>query len=420
MDTGRRDRPEVKTPRRKHPPTMPNRLIRPHGGELKELLVDTVRAAELKEASRDWPSWDLTDRQMRDLELLLNGGFSPLGGYMNRADYEAVRDGMRLADGTLWPIPITLDVTEKFAETLKGGTPGARPVAAPIATPVARPVTLRDPEGLLLAVLTVGDIWEADRTEEAQKVFGTTDPSHPGVDYLLNTANPIYVGGTLEGIQLPVHYDFARDRHTPRELREEFAELGWRSVVGFHTRSPMHRAQVELTLDAAKKAGANLLIHPVVRMTQSGDLDHYTRVRCYEAVLPRYPKFTAKLSLLDMAQRLAGPREALWHAIIRKNYGCTHFIVGQDHAGPGTDPQGNPFYGLYDAQELAKKHEEELGITILPIRMLVYVKERDEHLPVDEIPEGVTTWSISPGDLRARLDDGREIPDWFTYPEVAA
>jgi sulfate adenylyltransferase len=383
---------------------MPNRLIAPHGGELIDLLVSDARAAELKEAARDWPSWDLTDRQMRDLELLLNGGFSPLTGFMNRADYEAVRDGMRLADGTLWPIPSTLDVTTEFAVTLEAGVP----------------ITLRDPEGLPLAVLTVGDVWEADRKEEAEKVYGTTDTHHPGVDYLLNTANPMYVGGTLEGIQLPVHYDFIRDRHTPSELREEFAELGWRSVVGFHTRSPMHRAQVELTLKAAREAGANLLIHPVVRMTQSGDLDHYTRVRCYEAVLPRYPKFTAKLSLLDMAQRLAGPREAVWHAIIRKNYGCTHFIVGQDHAGPGTDIQGKGFYGLYDAQELAKEHEEELGIRILPIRMLVYVKERDEHLSIDQIPEGVTTWSISQNDLRARLDDGREIPEWFTYPEVGA
>jgi sulfate adenylyltransferase len=323
---------------------------------------------------------------------------------MNRTDYEAVRDGMRLADGTLWPIPINLDVTRAFAETLEPGSP----------------VTLRDPEGVLLAVLTVGDIWEPDRGEEAEKVYGTKDTKHPGVDYLLNLGNPVYVGGTLEGVQLPVHYDFTRDRQTPRELREEFARLGWRSVVGFHTRSPMHRAQVELTQKAAKEAGANLLIHPVVRMTQSGDLDHYTRVRCYEAVLPRYPKFTAKLALLDLAQRLAGPREALWHAIIRKNYGCTHFIVGQDHAGPGHDGTGNGFYGLYEAQDLAKEHESELGIGIIPIRMLVYVKERDEHLPVDEIPEGVTTWSISQNELRARLDDGREIPEWFTFPEVAA
>ncbi len=381
---------------------MTDRLIPPHGGELKEFLVDEDRADELKEASRDWPSWDLNDRQMRDLELLLNGGFSPLEGFMGRADYEGVRDHRRLADGTLWPIPITLDVSREVAEGVEPG----------------EPLALRDPEGVLMAVLTVTDIWEPDRTEEAEKVFGTTSTDHPGVDYLLTYSGPVYVGGTLEGIQLPAHYDFTGDRHTPRELREEFARLGWRQVVGFHTRSPMHKAQVELTLRAARQAQANVLVHPVVRMTQSGDLDHYTRVRCYEAVLARYPQFTAKLSLLDMAQRLAGPREALWHAIVRKNFGCSHFIVGQDHASPGADGDGRPFYGLYDAQQMAMEHEEELGIKILPFRMLVYVKERDEYLPVDEIPEGVTTWSISQDELRARLDDGREIPDWFTFPEV--
>jgi sulfate adenylyltransferase len=381
---------------------MQTRLIPPHGGTLKELLVDGPRSAKLKEASRDWPSWDLTDRQMRDLELLLNGGFSPLEGFMSRADYERVRDGMRLADGTLWPIPITLNVTSALAETLVSG----------------KPLALRDPEGVLLAVLDVEDVWEPDLSEEAEKVFGTTSLEHPGVEYLLNHTPPVCVGGTLQGIRLPVHYDFKHDRHTPRALREEFVRLGWRKVAGFHTRSPMHKAQVALTLKAAKEAGANLLIHPVVRMTQSGDLDHYTRVRCYDAVLPHYPQFTAKLSLLDMAMRLAGPREALWHAIIRKNFGCSHFIVGQDHAGPGADASGKSFYPLYQAQELAKAHEKELGVTILPVRMVVYVKERDEFLPVDEIPEGVTTWSISQTELKARLDDGREIPDWFTFPEV--
>jgi sulfate adenylyltransferase len=381
---------------------MPNRLISPHGGELKELVVDNRRAAELKESSRDWPSWDLTDRQMRDLELLLNGGFSPLEGFMNRGDYERVRDEMRLADGTLWPMPITLNVTEALAGALESG----------------KPMALRDPEGVLMAALAVRDVWEPDLEAEAAKVFGTTNPEHPGVDYLLNHTPPVCVGGTLEGIQLPAHYDFKHDRHTPRALREEFVRLGWRKVVGFHTRSPMHKAQIALTLRAAKDAGANLLIHPVVRMTQSGDLDHYTRVRCYDAVLPHYPQFTAKLSLLDMAMRLAGPREALWHAIIRKNFGCSHFIVGQDHAGPGSDSSGRPFYRLYEAQELTKAHEEELGVTILPVRMVVYVRERDEFLAVDEIPEGVTTWSISQAELKARLDDGREIPDWFTFPEV--
>ncbi len=381
---------------------MPNRLIPPHGGELKELLVDEARGEELREASRDWPSWNLSDRQVRDLELLMNGGFSPLTGFLNQAEYEGVRDRMRLPDGTLWPIPITLDLTRDVAENLVQG----------------EGLALRNPEGVLLAALRVGDVWEPDRSEEAEKVFGTISHGHPGVDHLLNHTDPVYVGGPVEGVEAPVHYDFKRDRHTPRQLREAFARLGWRKVVGFHTRHPMHRAQVELTLRAAREAQANLLIHPVVRMTQSGDLDHYTRVRCYEAVLPQYPQFTAKLSLLDMASRLAGPREALWHAIIRKNHGCTHFIVGQDHASPTVAPDGKPFYGLYEAQELLAKHQEELGMTMLPFRMLVYVKEKDEYLPVDEVPEGVTTWSMSAADLKARLDDGREIPEWFTFRSV--
>ncbi len=382
---------------------MANHLIPPHGGELKELLVGPSEAAELTEASRDWVSWDLTDRQMRDLELLLNGGFSPLTGFMGRRDYERVLDEMRLADGTLWPIPITLDVRSSVAECL---TPG-------------QPLALRDPEGVLLAALTVGDIWEPDRGLEAEKAFDCSSREHPGVAHLLDGSHPVYLGGELKGIRLPIHYDFKQYRLTPRQLREAFIRLGWRQVVGFHTRSPMHRAQVELTLRAARAAQANILVHPVVRMTQSGDLDHYTRVRCYEAVLSRYPQFTAKLSLLDMAPRLAGPREAVWHAIIRRNYGCSHLIVGQDHGSPGVDSKGEPFYGLYEAQEVVGRYEQELGVTILPFRMLVYVKDRDEHLPVDEMPEGVTTWSLSASDLKARLDDGREIPDWFTFPEVA-
>jgi sulfate adenylyltransferase len=382
---------------------MDDRLIPPHGGELIELIAEESRVAEIQAASLDWPSWSLSDRQVRDLELLLNGGFSPLTGFMDRAAYDGVRDRMRLPDGTLWPIPITLDVSREFAESLT----------------VGQQVALRDPEGVLLAGLTVNEVWEPDLVEEAEMVLGSKFPEHPGVDYLLNRTNPVYVGGPVEGVRLPVHYDFQRNRHSPRELRRDFERLGWRRVVAFHTRSPMHRAQVELTIRAAKEVQANLLIHPVGMMTQAGDLDHYTRIRCYEAVLPHYPQFTVRLSLLNLAMRLAGPREALLHAIVRKNHGCTHFIVGQDHAGPGLDSRGEPVYGMYEAQELFKKHEDELGVKMVPFRLLVYVREQDQHVPVDEIPEGVTTWSISNGELGERLADGREIPSWFTFPEVA-
>jgi len=381
---------------------MPKHLIPPHGGQLRELLVGSARASELRAASRDWDSWDLTDRQTRDLELLLHGAFSPLTGFLARTDYERVRDEMRLSDGTLWPVPVTLDVRPSLGEQLE----------------VGRPLALRDPEGVLLAVLAVEEIWEPELEEEAERVYGTANPDHPGVAHLLHRTHRVYVGGKVEGVQPPVHYDFTGFRNTPRQLREEFSRLGWRNVVGYHTRSPMHRAHVEMTLRATREVQANLLIHPVVRMTQAGDVDHYTRIRCYQAILSHYPPFTAKLSLLDMAPRLAGPREALWHAIIRKNYGCTHLIVGQDHASPGSDSKGTSFYGLYAAQDLLARHQEELGVAMVPFRMLVYVKEKDQYLPVDEIPEGVTTLSISGSDLRSRLDDGREIPEWFTFPGV--
>jgi sulfate adenylyltransferase len=378
-------------------------LIEPHGGTLVDLLADPERAAELKAASRDWLSWDLTPRQFCDLELLVNGGFSPLTGFMGRADHDAVCEGMRLADGTLWPIPITLDVPRELAAKLDAG----------------KTLALRDPEGVMLAALHVEELWEPDLAESARAVFGTTDAKHPGVAHLLQRTHPVFVGGRLEGVQLPVHYDFRSLRLTPAEVRAEFAREGWRRVVAFQTRNPMHRAHCELTLRAAKAAQANLLIHPTVGMTKPGDLDHYTRVRCYQAVLNRFPQHTVKLSLLPLAMRMGGPREALLHAIIRKNHGCTHFIVGRDHAGPGKDSQGKPFYGPYDAQEMLRRHQDELGVTMVPFQQLVYIEDQDTYMPVDEVPEGVRTLDISGTELRQRLNEGREIPAWFTFPEVA-
>ncbi|GIU83971.1 MAG: sulfate adenylyltransferase [Acidimicrobiales bacterium] len=382
---------------------MTDHLNPPHGGRLVDLIVDSDRAEELKKASVEWRSWDLTPRQLCDLELLCNGGFSPLQGFLTRADYEAVTDRMRLADGTLWPIPIVLDVDHRTAEEISTGDR----------------LALRDPEGVMLAVLEVQDVWEPDRSEEAQKVYGTTNPEHPGVRHLLEYTNPVYVGGQVEALQLPVHYDYPELRHTPAELRREFARLGWRRIVAFQTRNPMHRAHQELTLRAAAEVEANLLIHPVVGMTKPGDVDHYTRVRCYRALLPRYPRNTAMLSLLPLAMRMAGPREALWHAIIRKNYGATHLIVGRDHAGPGSDSDGVPFYGPYDAQEMLARHESELGVGMVPFKMMVYLPDEDRYVPEDEVPEGARTANISGTELRARLQRGAEIPSWFTFPEVA-
>jgi sulfate adenylyltransferase len=383
--------------------TSTSHLIPPHGGELVQLIASEKRAAELKVESREWPSWDLTARQLCDVELLLSGGFSPLRGFMKRGDYERVCNNMLLASGVLWPMPITLDVTEEFAKKL---TPGSSKIA------------LRDPEGVMLAVMDVEEVWQPDRKAEAESVFGTTSAVHPGVDYLLNKGNPWYVGGKLEGLQAPSHYDFKTIRLTPAELRTEFARLGWRRVVAFQTRNPMHRAHVELTFRAAKTVEANLLIHPSVGMTKPGDVDYFTRVRCYQLLLAKYPPGTVKLSLLPLAMRMGGPREAIWHALIRKNYGVTHFIVGRDHAGPGKDSDGKPFYGPYEAQELFKKHEKDIGVTMVPFSMMVYLENQDTYVPDNEVPAGARVLNLSGTDLRDRLNEGRDIPAWFTYPEV--
>jgi sulfate adenylyltransferase len=378
-------------------------LIAPHGGELVDLIAKPERAAELKAHSREWPSWDLTARQVCDLELLMSGGFSPLRGFMNRADYDGVCSKMRLASGVLWPIPITLDVSEDFAKSLK---PGSSKVA------------LRDPEGVMLAVLHVEEAWQPDLKAEAEAVFGSTSLAHPGVNYLLKLSGPWYVGGRIEGLQLPSHSDFRVLRLTPAELRTEFARQGWRRVVAFQTRNPMHRAHVELTLRAAKNVEASLLIHPSVGMTKPGDVDYFTRTRCYQLLLAKYPQGTVKLAMLPLAMRMGGPREAIWHALIRKNHGCSHFIVGRDHAGPGKDTDGKPFYGPYDAQEVYKKHEADIGVTMVPFQMMVYLADEDRYIPDNEVPKGSRVLDISGTELRRRLNEGSDIPAWFTYPEV--
>ena len=382
---------------------VPNLLPSPHGGELVNLIASRERASALQLESCEWPSWDLSPRQICDLELLLNGGFSPLRGFLSRADYESICDRMRLADGRIWPMPIILDVTDEFARTIG---PGAS-------------IALRDPEGVMLAALHVEELWQPDRRDEAMAVYGTTSPKHPGASYLLEQTNPWYVGGRLEGIQRPSHYDFRALRLSPAELRAEFVRLGWRRIVAFQTRNPMHRAHQELTLRAAKEVEASLLIHPSVGMTKPGDVEYYVRVRCYEALLSKYPKDTVKLSLLPLAMRMGGPREAIWHAIIRKNYGCSHFIVGRDHAGPGVDAGGKPFYGPYAAQELLETHQKEIGITMVPFQMMVYLEDKDFYVPEDQVPNASRVLNISGTELRARLSEGREIPAWFTFPEVA-
>ena len=369
---------------------------------IPELFVSADQVQALKAEAGSMPSWDLTARQACDLELLMNGGFFPLKGFNSQADYEGVVDKMRLADGTLWPMPITLDVSEKFAE---GIAPGSR-------------IALRDAEGVILAVMTVSDKWTPNKAHEAAQVFGADDLAHPAVNYLHNIAGPIYLGGPIQGLQAPVHYDFKSRRDTPNELRAYFKKLGWEKVVAFQTRNPLHRAHQELTFRAAREAQANLLIHPVVGMTKPGDVDHFTRVRCYEAVLDKYPQSTTTMSLLNLAMRMAGPREAVWHGLIRRNHGVTHFIVGRDHAGPGKNSAGQDFYGPYDAQTLFTQYESEIGVKMVDFKHMVYVQEKPSYYPANEVPEGCTTLDISGTELRRRLREGLDIPEWFSFPEV--
>ncbi len=373
-----------------------------HLAPVPELYVSYESAQKLKVEAGNLVSHDLTERQVCDLELLMNGGFFPLKGFLSEADYNSVVETMRTADGHLWPIPVTLDVSEAFAAKVE----------------VGQDIALRDQEGVILATMTVTDKWVPNKAKEAEHVFGADDLAHPAVNYLHNKAGKVYLGGPVTGIQQPVHYDFKARRDTPNELRAYFRKMGWTRIVAFQTRNPLHRAHQELTFRAAREAQANLLIHPVVGMTKPGDVDHFTRVRCYEAVLDKYPSSTTHLSLLNLAMRMAGPREALWHAIIRKNHGLTHFIVGRDHAGPGKNSAGKDFYDPYAAQELVREHQKEIGIEMVDFKQMVYVLEKAQYYPIDEVPENSTVLDISGTELRRRLREGLEIPDWFSFPEV--
>jgi len=371
---------------------------------IPELYVSYESAQKLKVEAGHLPSWDLTPRQICDLELLMNGGFNPLKGFLSEVDYNGVVDKMRLADGTLWPMPITLDVSEAFSAQIEPG----------------QDIALRDQEGVILAIMSISDKWVPNKAHEAEQVYGADDLAHPAVNYLHHQAGPVYLGGPITGIQQPVHYDFKMRRDTPNELRAFFRKMGWRKVVAFQTRNPLHRAHQELTFRAAREAQANLLIHPVVGMTKPGDVDHFTRVRCYEAVLDQYPSSTTTMSLLNLAMRMAGPREAVWHGLIRKNHGCTHFIVGRDHAGPGKNSQGVDFYGPYDAQTLFKEHEAEIGLQMVDFKHMVYVQEKAQYYPANEVPDGGTVLDISGTELRRRLREGLDIPEWFSFPQVVS
>ncbi|HVF57355.1 MAG TPA: bifunctional sulfate adenylyltransferase/adenylylsulfate kinase [Pyrinomonadaceae bacterium] len=378
-------------------------LIAPYGGRLADLLVADDEREELAARAASLPRLQLTARNVCDLELLATGGFSPLERFMNRADYERVLEEMRLAGGALFPIPVTLTVGRDADVGL------------------GREVALADQHNNLLALMRVEDVFEWDREREARAAYGTNDLRHPLVAEM-NSWGDLCISGELRVLQLPRYYDFRHLRLTPAQVREKLSALGNRNVVAFQTRNPLHRAHEELTARAAREVDGTLLLHPVVGMTKPGDIDHFTRVRSYKVLAERYyDPARMTLALLPLAMRMAGPREALWHALIRRNFGANHLIVGRDHASPGRDSQDRPFYGPYDAQELVARHSEELGVRPMPFSELLYIPEEDRYEEVSRIPEGKRTASISGTEVRENyLQRGRQLPQWFTRPEVAS
>jgi len=382
--------------------TLHPELIAPYGGKLINLLVRGEERDEVIRKASHLPSIQLSSRSLCDIELLATGAFSPLDRFMGKADYTRVLEDMRLADGTLFPIPITLPIAVQPDQ-------------------VGKEIALRSPSNELIAVLLVEELFEWDLTFEALQVFGTTDVRHPLVAEMASWAK-LYVSGPLKVLNLPKHYDFPEFRRTPEEVRKALRAMGYANVVAFQTRNPIHRAHEELTKRAADQVRGALLIHPVVGLTKPGDIDHYTRVRAYKVLVEKYYDGSRTiLSLLPLAMRMAGPREAVWHAIIRRNYGANHFIVGRDHAGPGKDSKGRPFYGAYDAQNLLLQFEEEIGVKTIPFKELVYLPDEDRYEESDRIPEGTRIASISGTEVRIDyLGNGKRLPEWFTRPEIAA
>lgn len=377
-------------------------MITPYGGSLVDLIVSDEEAAELKAEASPLYSLQISSRSECDLELLATGAFSPLRGFMGEADLERVVSEMRLADGTLFPIPITLPVDEE--EPIK----------------IGQKIALRSAKNDLLAVMTVEERYAWDLQNVAQEVFGTQDLRHPLVAEM-HRWGAHNIAGHIRVLNLPRHYDFQTIRLTPIETRAKLAELGRQNVVAFQTRNPLHRVHEELTKRAIESVAGTLLLHPVVGMTKPGDVDHYTRVRTYRALASSYyDPDRILLALLPLAMRLAGPREALWHAIIRRNYGANFLVVGRDHASPGVDSTGTPFYGPYDAQELVEQFSEEIEVGVLTFQNMVYLSDEGRYEEVDKIPDGAATASISGTDVREKyLNKGVKLPEWFTRQEVA-
>jgi sulfate adenylyltransferase len=377
-------------------------IIEPYGGKLVDLVVTGEKRQELLEQAGRLNSIKISSRALCDLELLATGAFSPLDRFMSHADYEQVLAEMRLCDGSLFPIPITLTVED-------GSLPRQH-----------EQVTLRDARNNIVAIMQLEEIFGWDPREEAQMVLGTTDPRHPLVSEMAQWGR-LCISGKLQVLSLPRYYDFVELRRTPAQVRQLLSSMGHENVVAFQTRNPLHRIHEELTKRAAAEVGGSLLVHPVVGMTKPGDVDHYTRVRIYRTLVEKYydPANTL-LSLLPLAMRMAGPREAIWHAIIRRNHGANHFIIGRDHAGPGKDSQGKPFYGPYEAQELLEKYAGEIGVKPVPFKELVYLEDEKKYVEAHEVPPEAKVANISGTQVRDDyLAKGKLLPEWFTRPETA-
>lgn len=370
----------------------------------ESLIVHSCRAKELRSEAVHLVSRDLNRRQIRDLESLLNRAFYPLAGFMGRDDYQSVLQDMRLSDGSIWPIPICLDVQEEFAASLQ---PGQR-------------IGLNDQEGFLLAILTISDIWKADKKAEAQAIYGTADPEqHPAVQALFSEVNDWYIGGSVEGVTLPIHYDFCDLRLTPAESNRRFIQYGWRKVVGFHTKEYLHCAHREMVMVAARDTGSSLFLHPVVGLDHPGNMEHYTHVHCYQEFVQHFPRNMIQLGIIPLAERNAGPREALWHALIRKNYGCSHFIVAADHGDPFADTNIDLFYPQGEAQQLVASLAADTGIEMVPERAMGYAEQRGKYVYLAETPDEEVK-NITSKELKRRLEQGENIPEWFSFPNVVA
>ena len=379
------------------------KLISPYGGKkLVDLVASGKERDELLARAAKLPSIKISMRNLCDLELLATGGFSPLDRFMGKADYERVLHEMRLSDGTLFPLPITLTVDPKELPT------------------VGEDIVLRNANNDVIAVMTLDEVYHWDAQTEAALAYGSTDSKHPMVSEMARW-NKVCISGAMKAVNLPKYYDFVELRRTPAQVREMLEGMGHDNVVAFQTRNPLHRIHEELTKRAAAQVGGSLIIHPVVGMTKPGDVDHYTRVRIYKALVDNYyDKKSTLLSLLPLAMRMAGPKEALLHAIIRRNHGANHFIVGRDHAGPGKDSTGKPFYGPYDAQDIMNKYEHEIGVKMIPFEELVYLPDEKRYVEGKDVPQGAKTLNISGTQVRDDyLAKGKLLPDWFTRPETA-